>query len=304
MGRYRRIMTASAAPADRAEAIERDARLEDIDWSVPPPGAVVSSFAAPSGSLAAVALGEPARGRIVLVPGATGSKEDFAHMLPDLAAAGYRVESFDLAGQHGSAAAGPPAGEPYTDELFDRDLVAFLRDGGPAHLLGYSFGGMLAQRVAVRHPELVRSLALLTTPPATGNVFRGMKVLGPIAGLAGPRTGAALLIWGVRWNLNRVRPGRLAFVRSRFAFTRRSSVDDMVGLMMRAPDLRAAVRALPVPKLVATGTHDLWPVAAHERYASDIGAELHVYDTGHSPCETTPHQLCADLLSLYSRTEE
>lgn len=276
-----------------------DAAIGDVDWTVPPPGSVRSSFSAPSGELATISLGDPTHPRVVLVPGATGSKEDFALMLPLLAEAGCFVESFDLAGQYESHAAG--ANSAYTYELFIGDLIAFLEAGAPAHLLGYSFAGTIAQLVALRRPDLVRSLTLLTTPPGSGNVFASMKWLGPIAPIASPRRGAGLMIWGIVTNKNRVPPHRLEFVRSRFALTSRRSVDEIVGLMMATPDLRSRVRGLSMPKLVVAGSHDLWPLAAHERYARDIDAEFRAYPTGHSPSETTPHQLTADLLDLYAR---
>lgn len=278
-----------------------DAALGDVDWTILPTGATRSVFRAPSGELAVVSLGDPANPRAVLVPGVTGSKEDFALMLPLLAEAGYFVQSFDLAGQYESYAAG--ADRRYTYELFVADLLAFLDAGGPAHLLGYSFAGTVAQLVAIRRPDLVLSLALLTTPPGAGNVFTRMKWLGPIAPIANARRGAALMIWGIVSNKNRVPPRRLAFVRSRFALTSRRSVEEVIGLMMVAPDLRSRVRTLPMPRLVAAGSRDLWPLAAHERYAHDIGAEFRAYPTGHSPSETTPHQLTADLLELYARAQ-
>ena len=107
------------------------------------------------------------------------------------------------------------------------------------------------------------------------------------------------MLWGIRNNLNRVPPRRLAFVRERFALTRRESVDDIIGLMMRTPDLRAELAASPVPKLVAVGEHDLWPRELHERFARKLGARFAVYPTGHSPCETAPHQLVRDMLALF-----
>ncbi|GAB3598663.1 alpha/beta fold hydrolase [Microbacterium tumbae] len=293
--------TSPTQGAGRRTAAERDAAIGDIDWTTPPAGAHHARFTAPSGELAVVSLGDPRHPRVVLVPGATGSKEDFTLMLPLLAAAGYYVQSYDMAGQYESATAGPGEGERYTHELFADDMVAFLEAGEPAHLLGYSFAGTVAQLVALRRPDLVRSLALLATPPGAGNVFRAMRVLGPAAPLATPRVGASLMLWGIVTNKNRVPPGRLAFVRSRFAHTDRRSVDDIVGLMMRTPDVRGEVRRLPMPKFLAAGTRDLWPRRAHERYAEAIGAEAVFYPTGHSPCETTPHQLCLDLLALYAR---
>lgn len=308
LGPFRRRDAASTGAAgvvvDDPRALDR--RLPDIDWRLLPPGAERSEFAAPSGVLARVALGPAGGPRIVLVPGATGSKEDFIRVMPLLAASGYRVESFDLAGQYESSEAGPwnlaPPRGHYDERLFVDDLLAVLDDGAaPAHVLGYSFAGTVAQRALAERPDRFASLALLSTPPLSGQVFRGMKRIGPITGVASPGQGAALMLWGIRNNLNRVPPRRLAFVRSRFAATRRESVVDIIGLMMRAPDLRRELAASPIPKLVAVGEHDIWPRRLHETFARAIGARLEVYAAGHSPCEQSPHQLARDLLELYQR---
>jgi pimeloyl-ACP methyl ester carboxylesterase len=245
-------------------------------------------------------MGDPAHPRVLLVPGVTGSKEDFSLMLPLLAQAGFRVESYDMAGQYESADAGPPPGEHYDHALFVNDLLHLLESGGrPAHVLGYSFAGTVAQIAYVARPDLFASITLLSCPPEPGQGFRGVKRLGPFTGLATGRVGAALMIWGVRRNFTHVPPLRLAFVRARFALTRRSSVADIIRLMKKAPDLDAQLAAAAVPKLVAVGEHDLWPLGLHAAFAERIGARLAVYRTGHSPCETAPHQLVRDLLRLY-----
>jgi len=213
------------------DAARLDASLPDIDWSIAPVGAVFSRFRAPSGELAVVSLGDPADPRVVLVPGVTGSKEDFYLLAPILVAAGYYVQSYDLAGQYESAEAGPVPGGHYTYELLVADFLAFLADGGPAHVLGYSFAGILAQLALVERPDLFRTLTLLTTPPEPGQSFRGVRIIGWLSWFLGGRQGAGLMIWGIVTNKNKVPPSRLAFVRSRFDLTRRSSVDDIVGLM-------------------------------------------------------------------------
>jgi pimeloyl-ACP methyl ester carboxylesterase len=289
-------------PRDEAERLDRE--LTEIDWSVPAEGAIASRFAAPSGDLAVVSLGDPAHPRVLLAPGVTGSKEDFVLMAPVLAAAGYYVQSYDLAGQYESAAAGPPAGRRYDYALFRDDMVALLEAGGPAHLLGYSFAGTVAQLVTVERPELVRSLTLLAAPPEPGNGFRGVRGLGPFTWMATGRVGAALMTWGIVSNRNHVGPMRLEFVRTRFEFTSRRSVEDIIVLMKHAPDLRARLAAVSVPKLVAVGSHDLWPMSLHAEFARRIGARLAVYNTGHSPCETTPHALSRDMLELFSLAED
>ena len=289
-------------PADEAERLDR--ALVDLDWTVPAPGAIASTVRVPSGELAITSLGDPARPRVLLVPGVTGSKEDFVLMLPLLASAGFFVQAIDLAGQYQSAAAGPPPGRRYDHDLFVRDVVAVLEDGGPAHLLGYSFAGTVAMLALVDRPDLVRSLTLLASPPIPGDVFRGVRGLGPLAPFAPARLIARLMIWGIRTNKNRVPPKRLEFVRHRFEFTSRRSVADVIRLMQRTPDLAPEVNAIAVPKLVAVGSHDLWPLRLHAEFAERIGARLAVYPTGHSPCETAPHQLTRDMLALFAETDQ
>jgi pimeloyl-ACP methyl ester carboxylesterase len=289
------------------EAFVLDSELPDLDWTVLPSGVTSSRFAAPSGALATIEAGEPGRPRIILVPGVTGSKEDFILMMPSLAAAGFHVLAYDMAGQYESSDAGPenldPAAAHYDHDLFVNDLVAILESApGAAHVLGYSFAGTIAQLTLSQRPELFLSLTLLSAPPQSGQGFRGVKRIGWISGLTTGKVGAALMIWGVEQNFVHVPPGRLAFVRERFLLTRRSSVADIISLMKHAPDLDAVLRSNPVPKLVAVGEHDLWPLDLHREFAISIGATLAVYPTGHSPCETSPHQLVRDLLALYSRS--
>ena len=293
-------------PHEISSEAQLDAAIEDLDWSVPPPGAVTGYFDAPSGRLATVSIGDVNGPRVVLVPGVTGSKEDFALMLPLLADAGYHVLSYDMAGQYESKDAGPaqlnqPA-RRYTHELFVGDLLAVLESApGSAHVLGYSFAGTVAQIALSLRPELFASLTLLSCPPQPGQGFRGVKRIGKISRLTTGRVGASLMIWGLHRNVTHVPPGRLAFVKHRLTHTVRGSVADIIVLMKKAPDLRETLLAWPHPKLVAVGEHDLWPTSLHQAFAEEIGAELAIYPTGHSPCETTPHQLVRDLLALYAR---
>lgn len=288
------------------EAFALDAAIPDLDWTILPPGVHARRITAPSGSLAAIEAGQPGDPRIVLVPGVTGSKEDFVLMLPMLADAGFHALAYDMAGQYESHDAGPqnltPPARHYYHDLFVRDLLAVLESApGAAHVLGYSFAGTVAQLGLSQRPDLFLSLTLLSAPPQSGQGFRGVKRIGPFSGLATGRVGAAFMIWGLQLNVVKVPPLRAAFVRHRLKSTRRSSVSDIISLMKRAPNVDEVLAASPIPKLVAVGEHDLWPVELHAAFAQSIGATLAVYPTGHSPCETSPHQLVRDLLALYQR---
>ena len=286
------------------DPLELDRAIPDLDWHVFPPGTVHDVFDAPSGALARVRLGDPNAPRVLLVSGVAGSKEDFVLLFPLFAAAGFRVESYDIAGHYGSVEAGPgrldPPREHYDYPLFVDDMIAVLEDGRtPAHVLGYSFAGLVAELALVQRPDLFASLTLMAAPPATGQVFRGVKHIGPISDMP-PHRAAGLILWGIRYNLNRTPPLRIAFVRERMAVTGRPVIDDIVGLMMNMPDIADEVAASGIPKFIAVGEQDLWPEEQHRWYADRIGASIAVYPTGHAPCETAPHQLVRDMLALFA----
>ena len=80
-------------------------------------------------------------------------------MVPALADAGHRVVTFDNRGVAPSSA--PPA--PYTIDDMVGDTVGLLDhlQLPSAHLVGYSMGGWIAETLAFRHAERVRSTVLV-----------------------------------------------------------------------------------------------------------------------------------------------
>jgi pimeloyl-ACP methyl ester carboxylesterase len=73
----------------------------------------------------------------------------------------YRCIALDLRG-HGRSEC-PPG--PWSMQDSVDDVVAFIEHAGaaPCHLAGMSWGGMIAVRVGVQRPDLVRSLVLVDT---------------------------------------------------------------------------------------------------------------------------------------------
>jgi 3-oxoadipate enol-lactonase len=109
--------------------------------------------------------GDTAAPPIVLLHGLGGSRTAWEPQLNGLAAAAWRVVAWDLPGYGASE---PLEGEVTFDSLADAVARLIERLGGAAHVVGMSFGGMIAQYLAARHPARVLSLSLLATSPKFG----------------------------------------------------------------------------------------------------------------------------------------
>jgi 3-oxoadipate enol-lactonase len=105
---------------------------------------------------------------VLLIMGLGMNSTGWWRTIPVLAEAGLRVIAFDNRGVGRSER--PPG--PYTVAEMADDAVAVLDAAGVdrVHVYGISLGGMIAQEVALRHPERVRALVLGATT-AGGDAF-------------------------------------------------------------------------------------------------------------------------------------
>ncbi|MEO9223704.1 MAG: alpha/beta fold hydrolase [Acidimicrobiales bacterium] len=173
--------------------------------------------------------------------------------------------------------------EPFDIERMADDMIAVLDDAGvdSAHVMGASLGGIVAQLVAVRYPERVRSLVLACTACHHTNWRRELLAdWSELVRSQGMRTFAAQnLRWivGPRsmrrfWPLMRV-VGPVAMGCPPSSFV--AQVD---AILAADDSIRGELTALRVPTLVLVGSQDiLTPLADSEELAERIpGASLAV----------------------------
>src|SRR5712692_10502738 len=117
---------------------------------------------------------------LVLLHGGVGAIEMFGPVLP-LMAQGRQVIGVDLQA-HGRTA---DVDRPLSYELMADDIGALIGQLGfkSADVMGYSLGGGVALQTAIRHPDLVRKLVLVSTAFKRDGwypeVLAGMAQMGP-----------------------------------------------------------------------------------------------------------------------------
>lgn len=262
------------------------------------------------------------------VHGLGGSSADWIRLTGALSAAAT-VVSLDLPG---SGRSDPPPEGRYSP-LLDADLVARAIEqvtGGPVHLVGNSYGGVVATLLAARRPDLVRTLTVispavpdlrLTTDrgadprlgllllPGTARVAH--QRLGMIAPLARARGMGELcfghpeLITDEDYEVaaqEHVRRASLPWTYSAMVGTLRGL---MAGYLRRGPlSFAAAAAAVAVPVLVVWGTRDrLVDVRLSQRTAAAFpDAELLVLaECGHVAQMEDPWSTARAILGLWER---
>ena len=102
---------------------------------------------------------------VLMLHGIGGGHLAFAPQVETLASSGYRAVAWDMPGYGHSAPI-----EPYTFKGLAQSCIALIEtlNCGDVVLLGHSMGGMVAQEVMARRPELVSKLILCGTSPSFG----------------------------------------------------------------------------------------------------------------------------------------
>jgi pimeloyl-ACP methyl ester carboxylesterase len=189
----------------------------------------------------------------LLVPGYTGSKEDFLAILGQLADGGRRVVAIDMRGQFETP--GTDRRDGYSEEALGADIAAVARATGAKHLLGHSYGGLIAREaVLTGDHDGIASVTLMSTGPAA---------------LTGPRAEELRAMLGVLGVQDGRLPGRAAL---------QAGISDVWQTYLEPQALAAGVPAPIVAflakRMLSNDPNGLVLMARHLLTAADRTADL------------------------------
>ncbi|EGJ74877.1 putative hydrolase [Streptomyces sp. Tu6071] len=273
---------------------------------VPPPGTDRLTVPTARGEFAALASGDARAPVALLLPGFTGSKEDFLPLLPALGAGGYRVVSVDGRGQYETE--GPESPEAYAPEELAADVRALARAlGGRAHLLGHSLGGLISRAAVIAEPALFVSLTIMSAGPAATSQGQIEKLALLSQALGAMEKGA---VWEAMAALESPEAAEAAArpaterdrrLRERWLRTRTVQLLTTGKQLATEPDRVEELAASGVPVHVVSGeSDDTWPVEWLDAMALRLGApRTRVAGAGHSPNTDRPKETAEALLAFW-----
>uniref|UniRef100_UPI001F43CFAD alpha/beta fold hydrolase n=1 Tax=Streptomyces caniscabiei TaxID=2746961 RepID=UPI001F43CFAD len=277
-------------------------------------GARAHRLRTPRGEFAVIEAGVAVMGSVLLVPGFTGSKEDFIALHEPLAAAGYRTVAVDGRGQYESPGAENDEA-PYAQAELAQDLLAQAQavgDGGPLHLVGHSLGGQISRAAVLRDSSPFASLTLMASGPAeiSAGQQERVKLL---------RDALAVMdmeqVWDAIQAMEAPEPeeadtGALDAglddrddLRRRWLATQPAQLIATGRQLCAEPDRVAELAAVDLPKHVLSGERDdTWPIPVLDDMAVRLRAHRTVVrGAEHSPNTDQPQATADALIGFWDR---
>lgn len=233
-------------------------------------------------------------GTVLLVPGWTGSKEDFTPLVDHLCRYGWRTVAVDQRGQYETT--GPADKSAYSLAELGADVVAMSKAlGGFSQLVGHSFGGLVAREAVLIDPSVFSTITLLCSGPAA---FTDEQTLQSLQMLAfGLENLPIEQVYDLKLGHDREIPGYVAppedvaaFLRARFTSNVPISLAEITRRLTDAEDKTDQLAKSGVRTQVLYGeTDDGWPIPVQQAMAAALGVTAEVVPgAGHSPAIDQP----------------
>lgn len=279
-------------------------RVSIPPFLIPPPGVSCEQQVNSRGTYATLdnrTLVRQPRGAALLVPGFTGSKEDFIALLQPLATRGLRGVALDLSGQFET---------PLTDDG-RCSLGGFALDVGavaatlprPLALVGHSFGGLVVRETILSNPNAADGLAFIATGPGPIPLVQ-QQVLQRFRQVLDEHGLEA--VWQGKQALDAATgapvpsPEIESFLAKRFVGNASASLVAMINALCTVEDRTDELSTVAPATMVVIGERDdVWPIEEQRDLAGRLSAQVvSLPGAGHSPAVDDPDAVADAIASL------
>lgn len=235
---------------------------------------------------------------IVFAHGLLWSGDMFAAQV-DALADRYRCVRFDFRGQGRSAV----TEGGYDMDTLTGDAAGLIEALGcaPCHFAGLSMGGFVALRLALRRPELLRSLILLETtadaePADNVPRYRRLNLVARWLGLGLVARPVMKIMFGEKFLTDPARAAERADWRRRLVANHRVGITRAVTGVIERQGVADEIHRIDLPTLIVVGDQDVAtvPEKSHRMHARIPGSELVVVPgAGHTSTVEEPAAVTA-----------
>lgn len=201
----------------------------------------------------------------------------------------FELICFDYRGMGQSS----PQTDSYTMADIADDVLSLLDVIGweKAVVVGWSFGGMVAQEFAVSHPDRIDRLALLSTSPGGAYPSFGLDRIGNLTSSVRGRRALQLIDerWTTEWLSSHPADASVLGMLARFGASDDIAETHVYGLQLQLKarmghDVVDRLSRINCPTYVAHGRHDLISPPSNGQAIVDRipGSRLHIYEGGHA----------------------
>ena len=236
---------------------------------------------------------------VVLVHGFTGSKEDFSFIGPLIAERGFRVLTFDNRGQNESGHS--KRSDAYSLSSLGRDVIELSRHFKlqKPHLLGHSFGGLVAQQAVALDAQQWKSLTLMCSGP------RGHSNWLEDAQFKNLTNETKEEVWEKILAPERLSNPRFELLRKRWI------ASDTTSTMAYRDHLRNEKSLIPeiakahlLAHVIYGENDDAWPLEEQNQMARDLNALVSILPgCGHCPNEDNPGLTASALVAFWEKAD-
>ena len=219
----------------------------------------------------------------------------------------FRCVTFDFRGQGQSEV----TEDGYDMDTLAEDAAALIEmlELDPCHFAGLSMGGFIGMRLAIRRPQLLKSLTLLETsadpePQENLSQYRVLNFIARWFGLGLVASRVMPIMFGITFLTDPDRKEERDEWRSRMAGNHRVGISRAVGGVINRDGVFGQIDEIKIPTLIIVGDQDVATVPAQsERMHGRIdGSEMVVIaGAGHTSSLEEPDAVNAALEDFLAR---